>query len=81
VISPNNLEQKFIETERNGLTDFLQKAFNNKQLQYSLRVDEQSNVHDDLPIPPNAKEQFIRIAEEYPLVRVLKEKLKLDLDY
>lgn len=81
VNTPNNLEQKFIEQERNGLTEFLQKNLHNKQLQYSITVMEQVAGQAEEAFPPNAKEQFRNISEEYPLVKVLKEKLKLDLDY
>jgi DNA polymerase-3 subunit gamma/tau len=81
VSTPNNLEQKFIEQERTSLTDFLQKNLNCKQLQYSIVVNEQAAENIPDSFPPNAKEQFRNISEEYPLVKVLKEKLKLDLDY
>jgi DNA polymerase-3 subunit gamma/tau len=29
----------------------------------------------------NARQQYLRMIEEYPLVKELKDRLKLDLDY
>ncbi len=32
-------------------------------------------------MPLNAREQFQKLADQYPLVKELKDRLKLDLDY
>lgn len=81
VVCNNNLEQKFIEGERTQLSEFLQRAFNNKLLLYNLRIEE----HHEEEIPAektlNTKEQYLAIIEQYPLVKELKERLKLDLDF
>ncbi|MBC7850192.1 MAG: DNA polymerase III subunit gamma/tau [Chitinophagaceae bacterium] len=81
VVSHNNLEQKFIEGERNALGEFLQKAFNNSKLQYSIVID--ATGEEDIPHEKTltTRDQFIKIVEQYPLVMTLKERLKLDLDY
>lgn len=81
VICNNNLEQKFIEGERTALSEYLQQAFNNRALLYNLRIEEQAQ--DDTPVEKtlNTKEQYLAIVEQYPMVKELKERLKLDLDF
>jgi len=81
VITNNNLEQKFIEQERRHLSEFLQQEFNNRSLVYTILVDE--NVVMQEPEEPtlNTKQQFQKIVEQYPLVKELKDRLRLELDY
>lgn len=77
----NNLEQKFIEGERSKLSEYLQQFFNNKSLLYSILVDD--NGEYDIPVerPLNNREQFMQMIEQYPLVKELKDRLRLELDY
>ncbi len=80
-ITGNNIEQKFIEQERNRLFAFLQERLKNKTLQFTVSISERpvERVVEDAPM--SSKDQFMRLAEQYPLLRDLKERLKLDLDY
>lgn len=82
VVTGNNLEQKFIEQEKRSLSDHLQKTFANKTLSFTVIVEEKSHV-DEEPAdrPLNRREQFIQIVEQYPLVKELKDRLRLELDY
>lgn len=81
IISNNNLEQKFIEQERTGLNEFLQQAFNNRLLSYSITIDDTFVSHEPVERPLNSREQFLKIAEQYPMVKELKDRLGLQLDY
>ena len=82
VLCHNNLEQKFIEQERIKLGEFLQKSFNNKALLYSVVIDDSTpHAEDTTERPLNTREQFQKIVEEYPLVKELKDRLRLELDY
>ncbi|MBL0135626.1 MAG: DNA polymerase III subunit gamma/tau [Chitinophagaceae bacterium] len=81
VICNNNLEQKFIEQERNKLNEYLQLAFKNKLLQYAILIEEAEEEIVETERPLNTREQFQKIAEEYPLVKELKDRLRLELDY
>ena len=81
VITNNNLEHKFIEGEKRLLSEHLQKVFANKLLNFTVKIT-------DNPVeltPPektlSKKDQFLMMAEQYPMIRELKDKLKLDLDY
>jgi DNA polymerase III subunit gamma/tau len=77
----NNLEQKFIEQERRMLAEFLQNAFRNRSLSFSVIVSE--NPIDFVPAEKtlNKKEQFLKMVEQYPMVKELKDRLRLELDY
>jgi DNA polymerase III subunit gamma/tau len=81
VISNNNLEQKFIEQEKRSLSDFLQKAFSNKAISFTIVVQENDGRDEPVEKQLNKREQFLRIAEQYPLVKELKDRLRLELDY
>ncbi|HLK29735.1 MAG TPA: DNA polymerase III subunit gamma/tau [Puia sp.] len=81
VVTNNNLEQKFIEQEKRNVSGFLQKTFNNKALSFSVVVDESNVAPEPTDRPLNKREQYQRIIEQYPLVKELKDKLRLELDY
>ncbi|MDP4147865.1 MAG: DNA polymerase III subunit gamma/tau [Bacteroidota bacterium] len=81
VITNNNLEQKFIEQEKRNLSDCLQRTFSNRMLTFTVNVLENQDSEDPEARPLSQREQFLRIAEQYPLVKELKDRLKLELDY
>lgn len=81
VICQNNLEQKFIDQERSKLNDYLQQSFNNKMLLYNIVIDETSTAPEPAEKSLSTKDQFLKIAEQYPLVKELKDRLRLELDY
>jgi DNA polymerase III subunit gamma/tau len=80
IITENNIQQKFIEQERAALVDHLQNHFCNKILTYTVIIIE--NEHNSQPAEKvlSSKEQYFKIIEEYPLVKELKDRLKLTLD-
>jgi DNA polymerase-3 subunit gamma/tau len=80
-VTANNIEQKFIEQDRNRLFTFLQHRLKNRLLQFNVIIDENKTDRPEIKISLTAKEQFQKMSEEYPLVKELKERLKLDLDY
>lgn len=81
IITESNIQQKFIENERAGLIDHLQGHFCNKQLVYTLTLIEKEQEMVITERPLNTKEQYQKLAEEYPLVKELRDRLKLELDY
>jgi len=78
---PNNIQQRFIETVRLELLEYLQSHFNNKGLSYNILLEEKQIVTDNGPAPLSRKEQYLKMIEQYPLVKELKDKLRLELDY
>lgn len=82
-ISVNALtQQKFIEQEKALLIDYLQTAFNNRAINFTIQITETS-VQQDVPIhlTLNSKQKFERIAQQYPLVKELRDRLKFDIEY
>jgi DNA polymerase-3 subunit gamma/tau len=74
-------QQKFIEQERILLIDCIQKAFHNRGISFVIEVED--SPKEDIPahLLLNSRQRFEKIAEMYPLVREMKEKLKLEIDY
>ena len=81
VVTSNNLEQKFIEQEKRSLSDHLQQVFENKSISFAVIVEERVSVEEPGEKPLNKREQFQQIVEQYPLVKELKDRLRLELDY
>lgn len=81
IVVANNLEQNFIQQERSMLTEHMQNWFSNKTLTYQFIVEEKPDRLEKIDIPLNSKEQYQKIIQEYPLVKELKDRLRLDLDY
>jgi DNA polymerase-3 subunit gamma/tau len=81
VATGNNLEQKFIEQEKRGLSDHLQQIFENKSISFAVIVEEKAATEEPGEKPLNKREQFQQIVEQYPLVKELKDRLRLELDY
>jgi DNA polymerase-3 subunit gamma/tau len=77
----NNINQKFIEFERNRACAFLQKELCNKSLKFSIVLVEPPP--DDTPYerPLTSKEQYQKLIEAFPLVKELRDRLRLELDY
>ncbi len=81
ITTGNNIQQKFIEQERADLVEHLQNHFCNRQLVYSVIIVENEQDNQPLERTLSSKEQYLKIIEEYPLVKELKDRLKLELDY
>jgi DNA polymerase III subunit gamma/tau len=81
ILTNNNLEQSFVEQEKRKFSDLLQERFQNKNISFAVIVREQPIQ----PVPTektrSKREQFQQIVEIYPLVKELKDKLRLELDY
>jgi DNA polymerase-3 subunit gamma/tau len=80
IITESKIHQSFIENERAGLIEHLQNHFNNRKLSYKVVVvetGEKKTVEEHL----STKQQYLKMIEQYPLVKELKDKLKLELDY
>lgn len=77
----SSLEQKFIEQEKVELSEFLKDCFKNRNLTFAIQIDEQPNEQKSVEAPLNTREQYVRVIEKYPLIKELKDKLRLELDY
>ena len=81
IVAANNLQQKFIETDRNMLFEFLQNKLQNRLLRFTVIIEHIPGEKLMVDVPLSAREQYHQMAEEYPLVKELKDRLKLELDY
>lgn len=80
IITDNPLQLKFIEAERASLAPMLQSTFRNSKIQYQLTIRE--TVSDSNQTKPlNTKEHYQQLAVRYPMIRELKERLKLEVGY
>jgi DNA polymerase III subunit gamma/tau len=77
----NNINQKFLELERNKACEFLQKQLQIKLLQFRIVLTDSPKDEVELDLPLTAKQQYLKIIENYPLVKELKDRLRLELDY
>ncbi len=73
--------QKFVEQERMMLMDHLHKEFNNRAIVFEVLVE--AGEKEDIPahLRLNSKQKFEHIAAQYPLVKELRDRLKLEIDY
>ena len=74
-------QQKFIEQEKTMLCDFIQQAFNNRSINFKILIEAGEAEEIPIHLTLNSRQKFERIAEKYPLVRELKNRLNLDIDY
>ncbi len=80
IITESKIHQSFIENERAALIEHLQLHFNNRTLSYKVIVVESGNKNPSIE-HLSTKQQYLKMIEQYPLVKDLKDKLKLELDY
>ena len=80
-ITANNIEKQFIEQNRNRLFSFLIEKLKNRGLQFSVVVEENPDSREPVEIPLSSKEQFLKMADQYPQIKELKDRLRLELDY
>ena len=81
VITNNNLEHKFIEQEKRILSEHLQNTFANKLLNFTVTITDNPVELTPREKTLSKKDQFLMMTEQYPMIKELKDKLKLDLDY
>jgi DNA polymerase-3 subunit gamma/tau len=81
ITTGNNIQQKFIDQERSQLVDHLQQHFNNKLLTYTVVIVETEQNFEPTEKRLSSKEQYLKLIEEYPMIKELKDRLKLELDY
>ncbi len=80
ITAKGDIHRAFIENERADLILHLQNYFNNRFLVYRIVVIEDTTAVVDTDAPLSRKQQYLKLIEEYPLVKELKDRLKLELD-
>ncbi len=80
-IVTNNIQLRFIEQGGQKASQFLREKLHNNLLQFFIVMEE--NKEEKIPVgtPLTSREQFFKMTERNPLVKELKDKLRLELDY
>jgi DNA polymerase-3 subunit gamma/tau len=77
----NNIQFRFIEQQGLIAAQFLKEKLHNNLLQFFIVMEENKETKLVGEIPLTAREQFQKMTEKYPLVKELKDRLRLELDY
>jgi len=80
VYASNSVEYMFVESCKTQASEFLQQELKNYQLQFFIIKMENKEEEEPGQQPLSALQQYQRMIEKYPLLKELKEKLKLDVD-
>ena len=77
----NNIQLRFIEQSGQKASQFLREKLQNSLLEFFIVMEE--NKEEKIPVgtPLTSREQFLKMTEKYPLVKELKDRLRLELDY
>ena len=81
IVSRNIVQFRFMEEEKLVIADFLKKKFNNPTIVLTLQLDESQQTQDIGPAPLSSREQFQQMSEKYPMVKELKDRLNMELDF
>jgi DNA polymerase-3 subunit gamma/tau len=79
VTVPALVAQKFVEQERMNVMEKIWDRFQNRAIQFSILVAAGEKEDVPLHLRLNSKQKFERIAEQYPLVKELKDRLNLEV--
>jgi len=77
----NNIQLRFIEQQGLKVSQFLREKLQNHLLQFYIVMQENIESASAVDTPLTAREQFQKMVEQYPLVKDLKDRLRLELDY
>jgi len=81
VVTNNNLEQRFIEQEKRGASEYLQESFHNRALFFSVVVTGNPKDYVAPEKTLSKRDQYVLMVEQYPIIKDLKDSLRLELDY
>lgn len=82
IVSRNIVQFRFMEEEKLEISEFFKKKFKNNTLILTLQLDESQQQNEDSgPVALSSREQFARMIEKYPLVKELKDRLNMELDF
>lgn len=77
----NNIQFKFIEQEGLKVSQFLRERLKNPNIQFFIVMEQNKETRQVAAESLTAKEQYQKLVEKYPLIKELKDKLRLELDY
>jgi len=80
-IVTNNIQLRFIEQGGQKASQFLREKLHNNLLEFFIVMEENKEERIPVGTPLTSREQFLKMIERYPLVKELKDRLRLELDY
>jgi DNA polymerase-3 subunit gamma/tau len=81
ITSRNIVQFRFMEEEKLSISQFFKDKFRNSSIVLTLLLDESQQTMDIGPAPLSNREKFQKLVEKYPLVKELKDKLNMELDF
>lgn len=81
VLASNNIQYRFIEQEGLKASQYLKEKLHNNLLQFYIIKEENNERIPVGDIPLTAREQFQKLTEQYPKIKELKDRIRLELDY
>ena len=81
IICYGNVQLGFLKQEKTALLEHIQKFFHNPSINIHVELVETPEEENIAERPLSSKEQYLRMAEKYPLVRELKDRLGMELGY
>jgi DNA polymerase III subunit gamma/tau len=76
-----NVQLGFLKQEKTSLLEHIQHFFHNPSINIHVELVENQEEENPADKPLSTKEQFMRMVEKYPLVKELKDRLGMELDY
>lgn len=76
-----NVQLGFLKQEKTSLLEHIQHFFHNPSINIHVELVEKQEEENPADKPLSTKEQFMRMVEKYPLVKELKDRLGMELDY
>lgn len=77
----SNIQKRFIENERGELIEHLQSYFRNRQLKCTVVLEAKNEPVENITPQLSSKEHFTELATRYPLLKALKERLRMNVDF
>lgn len=76
-----NVQLGFLKQEKTSLLEHVQHFFHNPAINIHVDLVETQEEENPADRPLTTKEQFVKMVEKYPLVKELKDRLGMELDY
>ncbi|MGI8637018.1 MAG: DNA polymerase III subunit gamma/tau, partial [Segetibacter sp.] len=76
-----SLEQKFIEQEKLPLLEYLKDCFQNRNIGFTIYINDQPKEIVFSEATLTTREKYQKMIEQYPMIKELKDRLRLELDY
>ena len=76
-----NVQLGFLKQEKTALLEHVQHFFHNPSINIHVELVETQEEENPADRPLSTKEQYFRMIEKYPLVKELRDRLGMELDY